>query len=42
MWLEFIVPALLLAVGVAGIGWLKTARRLNITTEEREDLTKSA
>jgi diguanylate cyclase (GGDEF)-like protein len=42
MWLEFIAPALLLAVGVAGIGWLKTARRLNITTREREDLTKSA
>src|ERR1700691_5092911 len=42
MWLEFIAPALLLAGGVAGIGWLKTARRLNITTEEREDLAKSA
>jgi diguanylate cyclase (GGDEF)-like protein len=42
MWLEFIAPALLLAAGVAGIGWLRTARRLNITTEEREDLAKSA
>jgi hypothetical protein len=26
MWLEFIAPALLLGVGVAGIGWFKTAR----------------
>ena len=42
MWLEFIAPALLLGVGVAGIGWLKTARLLNTTTREREDLAKSA
>jgi diguanylate cyclase (GGDEF)-like protein len=42
MWLEFIAPLLLLGVGVAGIGWLKTARRLNTTTREREDLAKSA
>src|ERR1700733_905868 len=42
MWLEFIAPALLLGVSVAGIGWLKTARLLNTTTREREDLTKSA
>src|SRR5580658_2662060 len=42
MWLEFIAPALVLAVGVAGIGWLTTARRLGITTREREDLSKSA
>jgi PAS domain-containing protein len=42
MWLEFIAAALLLGVGVAGIGWLKTARRLDTTTREREDLAKSA
>jgi GAF domain-containing protein len=42
MWLEFIAAALLLGIGVAGIGWLKTARLLNITTREREDLAKSA
>jgi diguanylate cyclase (GGDEF)-like protein len=42
MWLEFIAPALLLGVGVAGIGWYKTARRLHTTTREREDLAKSA
>src|SRR5450631_593367 len=42
MWLEFIAAALLLGVGVAGVGWLKTARRLDTTTREREDLTKSA
>jgi hypothetical protein len=37
MWLEFIAPALALGVGVAGIGWLKTARLLDTTTRERED-----
>src|ERR1700730_18286781 len=42
MWLEFIVPVLLLGVGVAGVGCLKTARRLDTTTREREDLAKSA
>jgi diguanylate cyclase (GGDEF)-like protein len=42
MWLEFIAPALLLGVGVAAIGWLKTARLLDTTTREREDLAKSA
>src|SRR5450631_820184 len=42
MWLEFVAAALLFGVGVAGIGWLKTARRLNTTTREREDLAKSA
>ena len=42
MWLEMIAAALLLAVGVAGIGWLKTARLLNTRTREREDLVKSA
>jgi diguanylate cyclase (GGDEF)-like protein len=42
MWLEFIAPALLLGVGVAGIGWFKTARLLHTTTREREDLAKSA
>jgi diguanylate cyclase (GGDEF)-like protein len=42
MWLEFIAPVLLLGVGVAGIGWFKTARLLHTTTREREDLTKSA
>jgi diguanylate cyclase (GGDEF)-like protein len=42
MWLEFIAPALLLGVGVAGIGWFKTARLLRTTTREREDLVKSA
>jgi diguanylate cyclase (GGDEF)-like protein len=42
MWLEFIAPLLLLGVGVASFGWLKTARRLNTTTREREDLAKSA
>src|SRR5580658_798790 len=42
MWLEFIAPALLLGVGVAGFGWFKTARLLHTTTREREDLAKSA
>ena len=42
MWLEFIAPALLLAVGVAGVGWLKTARLLDTATRDREDLAKSA
>jgi diguanylate cyclase (GGDEF)-like protein len=42
MWFEFIAPALLLGVAVAGIGWLKTARLLDTTTREREDLVKSA
>jgi diguanylate cyclase (GGDEF)-like protein len=42
MWLEFVVPALALGVGIAGVGWLKTARRLDVTTREREDLAKSA
>jgi diguanylate cyclase (GGDEF)-like protein len=42
MWLEFIAPVLLLGLGVAGVGWLKTARRLDTTTREREDLAKSA
>jgi diguanylate cyclase (GGDEF)-like protein len=42
MWLEFIAPALLLGVGVAGIGWIKTARLLKTTTRECEDLAKSA
>src|SRR5436309_9815778 len=42
MWLEFIVPALLLGVAIAGIGWLKTARLLAATTRDREDLAKSA
>jgi diguanylate cyclase (GGDEF)-like protein len=42
MWLEFVAPALLLGVAVAGIGWLRTARLLDTTTREREDLTKSA
>src|SRR5580700_2870009 len=42
MWLEFLAPVLLLGIGVAGIGWLKTARRLDTTTREREDLAKSA
>jgi diguanylate cyclase (GGDEF)-like protein len=42
MWLEFIAPALLLAVGAAGVGWFKTARLLHTTTREREDLAKSA
>jgi diguanylate cyclase (GGDEF)-like protein len=42
MWLEFIAPVLLFGVGVAGIGWYKTARRLDTTTREREDLAKSA
>jgi diguanylate cyclase (GGDEF)-like protein len=42
MWLEFVVPALVLGIGAAGIGWLKTARLLGVTTREREDLAKSA
>jgi diguanylate cyclase (GGDEF)-like protein len=42
MWLEFIAPALLIGVGVAGIGWYRTARLLHTTTREREDLAKSA
>src|SRR5580698_7469351 len=42
MWLELIATLLLLGVGVAGFGWFTTARRLNVTTEEREDLAKSA
>jgi diguanylate cyclase (GGDEF)-like protein len=42
MWLEFIAAALLLGVGVAGVGWFRTARRLHTTTREREDLVKSA
>jgi diguanylate cyclase (GGDEF)-like protein len=42
MWLEFIAPALLLGLGLAGIGWYRTARRLDTTTREREDLVKSA
>ena len=42
MWLEFIAPALLLAVCVAGMGWFKTARLLDTTAREREDLAKSA
>jgi diguanylate cyclase (GGDEF)-like protein len=42
MWLEFIAPALLLGGGVAGVGWIKTARLLDTTTRDREDLAKSA
>src|ERR1700678_940810 len=42
MWLELLAAALLLAVGVAGFGWIRTARRLGVTTREREDLVKSA
>jgi diguanylate cyclase (GGDEF)-like protein len=42
MWLELIAAVLLLGTGVAGFGWLRTARRLDITTREREDLAKSA
>ena len=42
MWLELIAAVLLLAVAVAGFGWLRTARRLDVTTREREDLAKSA
>jgi diguanylate cyclase (GGDEF)-like protein len=42
MWLEFIAPALLLGLGLAGVGWYRTARRLDTTTREREDLVKSA
>src|SRR5579863_294386 len=42
MWLELIATLLLLGVGVAGFGWFRTARRLDVTTREREDLTKSA
>src|SRR6204780_3064051 len=42
MWLEFVAPALLLGVGVAAIGWFRTARLLHTTTREREDLAKSA
>src|SRR5688572_7878520 len=39
MWLEFITAGLLLG---AGIGWLRTARRLANVTRDREDLAKSA
>src|SRR5580693_648896 len=42
MWLEPTALSLLLGVGVAAIGWLKTARLLDTTTREREDLAKSA
>lgn len=42
MWLELIAGLLLLGVAVAGVGWYTTARRLDITTREREDLVKSA
>src|ERR1700685_2495842 len=42
MWLELIATLLLLGVGVAGFGWARTARRLGVTTREREDLAKSA
>src|SRR5579863_4086236 len=42
MWLELIATLLLLGVGVAGFGWFRTARRLDVTTREREDLAKSA
>jgi diguanylate cyclase (GGDEF)-like protein len=42
MWLEFIAPVLLLGAGAASIGWLRTARRLDTTKREREDLAKSA
>jgi diguanylate cyclase (GGDEF)-like protein len=42
MWLEVIAPALLLGLGLAGVGWYRTARRLDTTTREREDLVKSA
>src|ERR1700722_16711993 len=42
MWLELIATLLLLGLGVAGFGWFRTARRLDVTTREREDLAKSA
>jgi len=42
MWLELIAALLLLGAGVAGVGWFTTARRLGVTTREREDLVKSA
>jgi diguanylate cyclase (GGDEF)-like protein len=42
MWLELIAAALLLGIAVVGIGWIKTARRLDTTTREAEDLAKSA
>src|ERR1700683_14947 len=42
MWFEFTALALLLGAGVATFGWLRTARLLNRTTREREDLAKSA
>jgi GAF domain-containing protein len=42
MWLEVIAAALLLGIAVAVIGWFKTARRLDTTTREVEDLAKSA
>jgi diguanylate cyclase (GGDEF)-like protein len=42
MWLEIIAALLLLGVSVAGFGWFTTARRLDVTTREREDLVKSA
>jgi diguanylate cyclase (GGDEF)-like protein len=42
MWLDFIAPVLLLGAGAASIGWLRTARRLDTTKREREDLVKSA
>jgi diguanylate cyclase (GGDEF)-like protein len=42
MWLELIAAGSLLGVGVAGFGWLTTARRLNVSKREREDLVNSA
>jgi diguanylate cyclase (GGDEF)-like protein len=42
VWLELIAPALLLGIAVAGVGWFKTARRLDSTTRDAEDLARSA
>src|SRR5688572_29984217 len=42
MWLEFLYAVTLLGCGLAVIGWVRTARRLDTTTREREDLAKSA
>src|SRR5580693_7173023 len=41
MWLEPTALSLLVGVGIAAYGWLKTARLLAKTTREREDLAKS-
>jgi diguanylate cyclase (GGDEF)-like protein len=42
MWLEIIALILLLGTGVAIVGWVRTARLLDTTAREREDLAKSA